>query len=532
MMRLSRVFEGSWAWMACGTLALLGTAYMADIPAVLRGWISGPAEQAVAPVNWVVDPGQYPPALLRVPGQIAPGDLGDVAEAARNEDLAMARGATSRAAGFNDQESPQEGEAKSILRRLPEVETLRSPESELAVDQWLDERLPEFAGQSSSGDNSHPRTADSHVSQELDFNRPDTASLPSGGGSFRETEPAVETPMPSSPPVATVEQPDPTSPIAPAIPKIAIPPVAPHRPANPQAMLAVSNRANELSRHGFALAQRGALYSARAEFIQALRLLSQALDAEREDGFHSQSLAAGLLALEEADDFVPKGSELEANLNVASVAVSHQTPVLKEATNVTPLAAVQKYYTYGQEQLAQAGGRQPAASAALYGLGRIQLALSDESVDSRRLSGPKALAMHQAALLVDPRNHRAANELGVLLARYGQLNEAKRVLIVGLSASREREAWHNLAVVHERLGETDLAKRARYEEQLLAGGASPPASDDSLVKWVSVKEFATTGHRVDSAAPAPAVNSQPPSRTAAIPKTTEKKSGSFAWPWK
>jgi hypothetical protein len=176
--------------------------------------------------------------------------------------------------------------------------------------------------------------------------------------------------------------------------------------------------------------------------------------------------------------------------------------------------------------LAQAGGGQQAASAALFGLGKVYLALSKESADARRLGGPKAMTLHQAALLVDAKNYLAANELGVLLARYGQLADARRVLLVSLSASRQREAWHNLAVVHERLGETDLARRARYEEQLLAEGQKTAPGGSTLVRWVSPTEFAASGGGGDLAAPAS------PQRVAGKSKPAEKKSSGWPWSWK
>ena len=53
------------------------------------------------------------------------------------------------------------------------------------------------------------------------------------------------------------------------------------------------------TRRGFELAGRGAYFSTRAEFIMALRLMAQALDAEYQTTIHSRALAAGLTALKE-----------------------------------------------------------------------------------------------------------------------------------------------------------------------------------------------------------------------------------------
>ena len=257
----------------------------------------------------------------------------------------------------------------------------------------------------------------------------------------------------------------------------------------------VAERANELARHGMSLAGRGAYYSARSEFIQALRMIAQALDQESPGAEHGQKLAAGLRALDEAKDFVPPGSQLEADLDLASVVAAHQTPVLKQAdlTQLSTIAALQDYYSYAQEQLAAAGGHEPAASLALFGLGKIHLLLAGQTTATSRLEQPKAMVFHRAALSVDPANFRAANELGVLLAKCGQLEAAKQVLLQSALASPQPEAWHNLAVVHERLGETAQAQQARREWQMLASGAAArlaPASD-ATVQWLDPKQFAS-----------------------------------------
>ncbi|PHS08725.1 MAG: hypothetical protein COA78_12480, partial [Blastopirellula sp.] len=62
------------------------------------------------------------------------------------------------------------------------------------------------------------------------------------------------------------------------------------------AIEAIRGRAQSLTDHGFSLAQRGAFFSARAEFIQALRLLTQTLDTEHQTHRFGQALANGLLA--------------------------------------------------------------------------------------------------------------------------------------------------------------------------------------------------------------------------------------------
>jgi hypothetical protein len=284
-----------------------------------------------------------------------------------------------------------------------------------------------------------------------------------------------------TPPLHSLGQSAPTADLAP-----------PRQPRGPDpALAAVSRQAMERVQYGFSLGDRGATFSARAQFIQALRLIAQALDASESTSLHSESLARGLRALEEADDFVPRGSLLEADMDVASIVASHRTPAIKDEMSdgpPTPLIALQRYYTYAQHQLAAAGGGMPAASMALYALGKIHTATPQQAPHERRLTDPKALALHHAALLVDSRNYEAANELGVLLVRYGQLQDARGVLLHGLSMRATAPMWHNLAVVHERLGEIDLARRARHEEQI-ALGQSPSHPLAAAVQWVPAVEF-------------------------------------------
>ena len=89
----------------------------------------------------------------------------------------------------------------------------------------------------------------------------------------------------------------------------------------------------------------------------ALRLVAQALDAESQTGTHSRALAAGWTAVKEADDFMPTGSRMEADLDLSSIIAGHRTPVLKAAPreSLAPLTALECYFTFAQEQLAAAG---------------------------------------------------------------------------------------------------------------------------------------------------------------------------------
>lgn len=263
------------------------------------------------------------------------------------------------------------------------------------------------------------------------------------------------------------------------------------------AMALVAERADAQIRHGFALAEKGAVYSAEANFIDALTLIANALDAERGTREATTALGAGLKALREADDFALAIDQLASPLDLAGTIAAHSTPVLKtvEVTNLTPLRAMQQYYAYAEKQLAAGGGGEPAASLALYGLGRMQGVPGIGTAPDRAMTGPKAMVLHRAALAVDARNFMAANELGVLFARFGQLEESRRLFEQSLAVKPTVEAANNLARVAEQLGQTERAQTARL--QALRAGGEPHGTAPRLpagrpvptVVWVDVPTF-------------------------------------------
>lgn len=304
---------------------------------------------------------------------------------------------------------------------------------------------------------------------------------------------------------------------APASQPTVAPPVeaAPETPHDPQwperrppqiatgALQAVAGKAEQRVRNAFVLAGRGAVYSARSELVATLRMVSQALDAQAATTGRSEALAAGLLALNEVDDFTPDGGRLGSQIDLRHVISGHRTAVLKDAVlkdaeneSLTSLLVAQRYYTFAQEQLAFAGGRLPAASLALFGLGKLQTVEPARGSDGETSAIAKAMVFQQAALLVESRNFLAANELGVLLARVGQWSDARQVLRHGVTTHPQAELWKNLATVHQRLGETQLAHLAQREAARAAMQTRGPQADPQLdngggfVRWVPPQRFA------------------------------------------
>jgi hypothetical protein len=105
------------------------------------------------------------------------------------------------------------------------------------------------------------------------------------------------------------------------------------------------------------------------------------------------------------------------------------------------------------------------------------------------------MSLYQAALTVHPEHHHAANELGVLLARYGQLQDARAVLRHCVRNRTNFPAvWRNLARDHEQLGEVDLARRANseWESAVTRSGRSTGLTGKPSVQWVDPTTFAKT----------------------------------------
>jgi tetratricopeptide (TPR) repeat protein len=267
----------------------------------------------------------------------------------------------------------------------------------------------------------------------------------------------------------------------------------------------VAPRAEAHNKYALDLAERGAVESAQSEFKMALELVAGALDADARDESraHARSLRAGLEAIEESKDFASSDVRAGIETNVAQIAAIHHTPVLKQAgaANVTRAEALQRYHAYAAQQLAFAGGHSPIASSAFYGLGRAESISTAGASTHNPLGGPNAIALYQAALYVDPQNYMAANELGVLMARYGDMEAAESQLRHSVDVHPQPETWHNLSAVYRAMGKSDEAARADAErEKLLAaarangnettgnGGASRP-----MVRWVDAETFASTG---------------------------------------
>jgi tetratricopeptide (TPR) repeat protein len=262
-----------------------------------------------------------------------------------------------------------------------------------------------------------------------------------------------------------------------------------------------AQEADRHSRRGFDLAGRGACFAARAEFIVALRVIAQGLDAEYQTGCHSRALSAGLTAIRESDDFIAGGSRVETELSVGDAVRSHLTPVLKGAdfTKLTPGEALKCYLTFAQEQLALSAASEVAGSMALHGLGKLYAALATQHAATVQAAESKSMVCYQAALLVCPKNYLSSNDLGVILGRGGHYAEARIALEHSVSVCQQSANWHNLAVVYGQLGDADRAHRAELLSVAVEKREHKGGEVSRAVDWLDSRAFAESLANTQSA---------------------------------
>ena len=302
-------------------------------------------------------------------------------------------------------------------------------------------------------------------------------------------------------------------------------------------MIAVARQADSHVGHAQRLAERGALYTARAELRQALALSAAALDAQRNTSAHVRALNNGWRALSEAEDFLAAARAMGGTArSLETIVQSHQTPILhgEPLEELAPSHAVARYLSYAQEQLAAAAGDMQPAASALYALGKLEMSAA---TDIGSLETARAAVYLQAALIVNPQHALAANELGVLFARHGRLDEAKAALSHTLGIASLPAAWRNLSIVHRGLGEMELAGKAerQWQEaasaQSQAGAAIPGAP---AVEWVDPATFAQSTQASNDLPVSEKANRPNMAPTAAPADTTAKdtaKSTSSWFPW-
>jgi tetratricopeptide (TPR) repeat protein len=338
---------------------------------------------------------------------------------------------------------------------------------------------------------------------------PEASELADGGNNNHEPEPAIADAEGMAPAMPLADADDRQAPSENEYTKL---PWADPSRRSPE-LVAELKRADERVLHGYELASRGAVYAARAEFIAALRIIAQAHDNQDGTRRYSRAAAAGLTALKEAKDFIRTSSTLR-EVEISSMLVAHSTPVLKDSdtSDMPPIAAARCYYTYAQEQLAAAVGQEICGSMALYAMGKVAVMSAKDSGPTVESSG-QAMALYRASLIAYPKNFRAANELGVLLAEHGQYELARDLLIRSVVISPQATTWRNLASIHGRIGEHQLAERAKQRALAMQRQGRDLASTPA-VQWVDPTVFASTSSPTETLPVAPAPQAPPAANTA------------------
>jgi tetratricopeptide (TPR) repeat protein len=220
--------------------------------------------------------------------------------------------------------------------------------------------------------------------------------------------------------------------------------------------------------------------------MAALSVIAQDFDSQGAGVEFSQALRRGMTALKESEDFVLGDSESQIGMDVAGLVESHHSGALSksEAEGMTPIQALQRYYGYAQIQIQKAVGKNVVSAEALFCLGRLYtLAEAGEMMDGK-LDRAKAMVYHRASLACDPTNHRSANELGVLLAEFGELQDALKLIRHSLQIRQTPSTWENLAKLHDRLNQPHLADAARIEHQRMLAN-----QNSGMIHWVDSGQF-------------------------------------------
>jgi tetratricopeptide (TPR) repeat protein len=312
------------------------------------------------------------------------------------------------------------------------------------------------------------------------------------------------------------------------------PATAPERPRRPSVLAAAITRSEQLTREGLVLAEKGAIFSARSRYWQALRQIVIAQDEVNATKRHSVALRAAQKAIEESHDFDEALSANYEPLDVARIVSRHRTELLQleDLAEVSPAAARDRYQYFAVEQLTAAMGGELLASMPLFGLGKTSAASGKANSAGDIFGSSDALVWYHAALMTDAANFRAAHELGSLYAQRGEWDRARVVLQRAVAIHPHPVTWGNLAIVHGTLGEKDWALAAQSQAN---SGAAQITNRINLppIQWVDESTFANSTGPNEAFFPQqakPPVVTRPPAD--AEPRSAAKPKSAIPWfPW-
>ena len=172
--------------------------------------------------------------------------------------------------------------------------------------------------------------------------------------------------------------------------------------------------------------------------------MAQARDRNDPANRSSRRLELGLNALDEAEDFLPDASG-QAPIDVEIIVESHRTPLEGwETSECTADRYADLYRQFASAQLGAAVQGFRAGSMALHALGKTYSRSANGTAEEIAPSIDRAMAIQRGALMAEQGNYLAANELGVLLGKRGEYEQAHQMLVRSLNTHRDPSVEQNL----------------------------------------------------------------------------------------
>ena len=202
--------------------------------------------------------------------------------------------------------------------------------------------------------------------------------------------------------------------------------------------------------------QRRAGMSARQLATESLHLMAQATDEATGTLAGSESLDQAFVAVREASDFLGRYGSVD-NRVMQRLVSAHQTRILKrcDISQTSALQAADIYYEFAREKFVSATHGWKDSARALMILAQTE-PMANPDTDSN-LSAAQVCYL-RAAIVCDPENSLAANELGHELLALGKYDEARWALEHSYSRKPSTAALANLAELHRITGNVKLAQ--------------------------------------------------------------------------
>ena len=271
---------------------------------------------------------------------------------------------------------------------------------------------------------------------------------------------------------------------------------------------------------GNTMARRGATATAHGEFIQALVAIADGRDSVSTRNTHNVALKTAIQILDEVRDFYTDNTTGSSVADSSFVVGTHICGVVsaEQARSLTKTEIRERYLSGIRDNFYAACGEDKIAASALSSLGKLHSIKLNESGSPQECEWNIAMTLLSTALRCDHQDARSANEMGVLLVKVGDYPQAKQMFQISLRIQPNVATWRNLAWLHTKLGELELAALAEQEAGLVASAAS--ANGVGLVQWIDPQSFGARPEEFDPVSSA----ATPPQSEGVRSAGVEKKS--------